>query len=377
MKTTIIKTLIRIAFIANIGLIILLLLSNLAPLLNPAKYWPIALLGITFPILLIFTICFIIFWLFVKRKKSFFSIAAIFLSLPNIFSCFAFHFQPGFTQQKQNQNLRVLTWNVGLMNYEVADSTIAIENNKIIFAKIKEADADIVCLQEFFSAIVPGNHYNLIDSISKTINYPYTYFSKDIPKFDGKYYSGTIIFSRYKFIDTQKIVYPNSFGSILKAAIYFNHDTTNIFTTRFQSVNFRKNEYRELNNIKKVSDSAFAGSKNIAKKLILGYSQRVQQISIAKQFMADQKRPVIFTGDFNDVPTSYTYSTLKKGMSDVWISKGAGLGRTFEFISPTLRIDNIFYNDFFKAQQVKRIITKGASDHYGILADFSLIKNEQ
>jgi endonuclease/exonuclease/phosphatase (EEP) superfamily protein YafD len=86
------------------------------------------------------------------------------------------------------------------------------------------------------------------------------------------------------------------------------------------------------------------------------------------------KHPVIFTGDMNDVPSSYTYATIKDNLSDAWADKGFGLGRTFRFISPTLRIDYIFFSDFFNVMQAKRIITT-SSDHYGLVTDLSIKKD--
>lgn len=376
MKTTIKKTFLNIIFFCNLGCILLLLISNLAPLLNPSTWWPVAFTGILFPFLLIATFAFLFFWLFVKQKKALFSLAAILISIPNILASFAFNFPSEF-HQKNPGSIRIVTWNVGLMNYTESDS-MAIINNAIIFKKLKESDADIICLQEFFSAVVPDNKYNLMDSIARTMNYPYSFFSRDIPKFDEKFYSGTILFSRHKITDSGKIIYPKPFdGSIIKTGILINNDTIDIFTTRLQSFRFQSNEYKALSNIKRGSDSAFTGSKNIISKLRLAYKQKIEQVAIAKKLIGQSKRPLIFTGDLNDGPVSFAYAQLKNNMADVWIKKGSGLGRTFQFISPTLRIDDIFFNKYFKATQVQRIITAGASDHYGLTADLFLIKKEQ
>jgi endonuclease/exonuclease/phosphatase (EEP) superfamily protein YafD len=373
MKKSIAKTFVNIAFGGNLLLSFFLLLSDIAPFLDPAVFWPIALIGFLFPLLFIGTLCFIGFWMVVNRKKVFLSVGVVLLSIPNVITSFGFNFPQDFNIAKRHGTIRVLTWNVGLMNYE-ADSSTAVNNNKRILNKIKEANADVVCLQEFFSAVIPGKNYNFIDSISTQNNYPYVYFSNDIPKFNGEFYSGTILFSKYAFCDTQRITYSNFPGSIIKAGIIKDNDTLDIYSTRFQSVRFQKKEYQEINSIKKGSDSGLAGSKNIIKKLVSGYQNRVEQIKIASMFLKQSKRPLIFTGDFNDVPVSYTYTTLKQGMSDAWLQKGTGLGRTFEYISPTLRIDNIFYNNFLKITQVERIAPNGISDHYALVADFEIKK---
>lgn len=373
MKQPLGKTIVKAAFTVNVLIILFLLISDVAPYVNPAAYWFVALMGILFPLLFISTICFCIFWIFIKRKKLYFPVVAVLLSIPNVISSFAFNFHHDFNTARTTGTLRVLTWNVGLMNYE-SDSATAVINNKMIMEKIKEANADVVCLQEFFSAVIPGKNYNFIDSISTQNTYPYVYFSKDVPKFNGEFYTGTIIFSRYNVCDTQKIVYLNFPGSILKAGVIKGNDTIDIYTTRFQSVRFQKKEYQEISSIKRGSDSGLAGSKNIIKKLVSGYRNRLEQIKTASGFLKQSKRPLIFTGDFNDVPVSYTYTTLKRGMSDAWLQQGLGLGRTFEYISPTLRIDHIFYNSFLKITQVERIAPKGVSDHYALVGDFEIKK---
>jgi endonuclease/exonuclease/phosphatase family metal-dependent hydrolase len=364
------KNINKLIFIAALSCSLLLVVSNLAPFVDPSKYWPIALLGILFPLLIICTIIFFFVLIFINRKKAIFPLSALAISIPNVSNSFGLNLFSTYKEAKEKEQIRVLTWNVGLMNYGVADSIESIKNNAIIFQKLKQANADIVCLQEFFTSITPGNYYNFIDSISKKIQYPYYYFSRDIPKFDGNFYSGNIIFSKYKIVDTQKIIYPKPFyGSIIKATLVIGQDTIDIFTTRLQSVHFGKSEYKELGDIKKGNDKGFAGSKNIIKKLRLGYSHRINQVNIAKEFLNKSIRPIIFTGDFNDVPVSYTYHYLKRNLHDSWQKKGEGLGRTFVYISPTLRIDNIFFNDSFSISQVKRIIANAGSDHNAVVSD--------
>lgn len=370
------KIISKLIFIAAVCCSIILFTSNLAPFANPSKYWPVALLGILFPILLCCTFLFFLILIFIKRKKALFPLVAIIISIPNIFTSIGFNVFSTFKEAKIKEQVRVLTWNVGLMNYTATDSNEAIKNNAIILNKLKVANADIVCLQEFFTAVIPGNYYNFIDSICKTMQYPYHYFSRDIPKFDGQFYSGSIIFSKYKIIDTQKIIYPKPFnGSIIKATVIIENDTADVFTTRLQSVHFGSNEYKDLGNIKKGNDNGFEGSKNIIQKLRMGYNQRTTQVNLAKDFLNKSKRPLIFMGDFNDVPISYTYHFLKNDLNDCWQKKGSGFGRTFVYLSPTLRIDQIFFNNYFNVIQVKRIFADGGSDHNAVVSDLKLRSN--
>lgn len=369
------KGLLRFVLFCNWLTIFFLLAGDLAPYLNPAKWWPVAIAGLLFPIFLLLTFLFFIFWLPVKASKAGYSLIAILLSLPVILVSTGRKLSSSFDPVKKRGDLRIMTWNTGLMNYTAADSNKAIAGNAVIFRKLKEADADVICLQEFFTAVIPGHHLNFIDSIDHSLHYPYHYFSYDWPKFDGKFYGGTIIFSRFPLADTQRIAYPEPFiGSILKAGLAVNGDTIDIVTSRLQSVHFQRNDYQYFSDLKTGAKEDLSGTRNIIRKLRRSYQQRVGQVSKLREIIKDCKHPVIFTGDLNDVPDSYTYYQVKNDLKDAWTKKGTGLGGTFVYISPTLRIDHIFYSKGLGARQIEKIRSEGSSDHHALLADFWIEK---
>ncbi len=298
------------------------------------------------------------------------------LSIPSLLNSFAINDVPQFKNSKPTGSLRVITWNVGLLNLTAANPTIAEANNAAIIKQLKALDADVICLQEFFTAVVPGTKYNFLDSISKTIGYPYYYFSRDIPYFANQYFSGNVIYSKHKIIDSNRSAFSDShFGALLKTTISTGRDTIDIFTSRLRSVNFGQDEYETINKIKKVSDPMIRGTASIIKKLKIGFTERSGQVNIVATELKNSKRPSVFAGDLNDVPTGFAYATLKKHREDVWLRKGAGIGRTFKHISPTLRIDYILISKHFETIQTKRILSSG-SDHYGLVTDISIKKRE-
>ncbi|HEV7621529.1 MAG TPA: endonuclease/exonuclease/phosphatase, partial [Flavisolibacter sp.] len=76
--------------------------------------------------------------------------------------------------------------------------------------------------------------------------------------------------------------------------------------------------------------------------------------------------------DFNDVPNSYTYFTIRdEQLQDAFLKTGLGIGRTYSYIAPTLRIDYLFTTKQFKINQFNRII-KNYSDHYMLVTDLEL-----
>jgi endonuclease/exonuclease/phosphatase family metal-dependent hydrolase len=93
-----------------------------------------------------------------------------------------------------------------------------------------------------------------------------------------------------------------------------------------------------------------------------------------KGYLDASPHPVIFCGDLADVPNSYAYFQVRGRLQDAFLEKGRGLGRTYGFISPTLRIDYIFADKKFKVKQFAKFRT-GYSDHFPILADLELSKN--
>lgn len=374
MRPAVKKKILQFIFIINVLVLIALLVANAAPHVDPAKYWPVALLGMAFPLLLIAALLFIVLWLFIQRKRIWISVVVLLISLPNILITFAFNIHGKFKEAKSPNDVRIVTWNVGLMNYTAPDEVTAYDNNQVILQKIKASNADVVCLQEFFTCVVPGDTLNFIDKISR-LGYTFHLFSYDTPKFDQKYYSGNIIFSKYKITDTlRKPFAPPFIGSVIKAAILVDNDTIDIVTSRLQSLRFGSGDYQALHDIKTGDEDALQGSKNIISKMNYAYRHKIAQIALVKNTISESRHPLVFTADMNDVPVSYAYATIRKGLSDAWAGKGFGVGRTFKYISPTLRIDQIFFNDSFKIDQVSKITTESASDHEAVLADLHLIK---
>ena len=98
---------------------------------------------------------------------------------------------------------------------------------------------------------------------------------------------------------------------------------------------------------------------------------RTIQISILKKHMANSPFPVILAGDFNDLPYSYTYFSLKEDLENAFEKKGRGFGFTYNKVLFFLRIDNIFYENPMEVLQFKTLREVDYSDHYPISAVFA------
>jgi endonuclease/exonuclease/phosphatase family metal-dependent hydrolase len=362
----------RFLILCNVTIVFFFLLACLSPYLNPERWWFISFLGIGFPFLLLAVILFMIWWLFVKRKYILISVAGVLIGFKSIGVFFAFHIPQKFIYEKQTGSIRVASWNVARFIEMKRNNNKGSQTRLQMMDLIKQQDADIFCMQEFFHSNDSAWYPNLV-YIHNRFNYPYYYYSHDN---DGdNHFIGTVIFSRYPIIDSGMVRYPRPTlpEALMHADIKVNDDTIRVFTTHLQSLQFKKSDYEKIDRIKDAEGELVSESRPIFSKLRTGMKYRKIQSDIVRQVLEDSPYPFLFCGDLNDVPNSYTYFTVKGDLQDAFLKKGFGIGRTFSSLSPTLRIDYIFADENFEIEQFNRIV-KNYSDHYMIMADVQLKK---
>jgi endonuclease/exonuclease/phosphatase family metal-dependent hydrolase len=349
----------RFFIYSNVTVVLFFLLACLAPYLNPQKWWFISFLGLAFPFLLVIVLSFFVTWLLVKPKFALISLIAMILGLQSTMVFFAFNNTGAFQYKKDARSLRIVSWNVARFIEMKRNNNPGSQSRLKMMELIKEQDADILCFQEFFHSF-DSTYYPNIDHIRQNFNYPY---------------SGSIIFSRYPIIDSGMIRYPRPTlpDALMHADIKIGVDTIRVYTTHLQSLQFGKEDYERINKITEAEEGMVSHSKTIMSKLKWGIKHRSIQADLINQVLGDSPYPVIFCGDLNDVPNSYTYFTVKGEMQDAFLKKGFGIGRTFSGLSPTLRIDYIFADEHFKVRQFNRV-AKRYSDHYMLVSDMALKK---
>jgi endonuclease/exonuclease/phosphatase family metal-dependent hydrolase len=365
----------RLCIILNVVIAGLFLIACANAWLHPSRWWFFSLLGLGFPVLLLFSFCFLVFWLMLRSKWAVLSALCLLIGFSNIRVFLGFHFATSFKQQKQNGALRVLTWNVHWFDEHNKKSKEHKDYRKNMIAFIKEQNADIVCFQEFLE-LGKSFAYSNTNAIVQ-LNYPYYYRVIDYGQASGgRFQAGVAIFSRFPIVDTQRISYPDpnklrAAESLIGVDVLVNGKRVRIYTTHLQSVLFQKNDYRNLEIIKSADDSMVTASRSILRKLKLGYAFREGQADLVRNKLDSCPYPEIICGDFNDVPNSYTYFHIKGNRQDVFVRKGFGIGRSFAAVSPTLRIDYILADKAFDVLQYNRSLVPW-SDHYPVVADLKL-----
>ena len=368
----------RFFILANIMASLLFLGACLAAYCNPYRYWIIALMGVGFIFLTVGMLLFFVFWLVFRSYWALLPLGMLLIGGFQILTLFSINAFAGFQQSKSDGTLRVLTWNVARWD-EMNKAAKGGNSNRLnMFNYIKSQDADVLCFQEFFESCKPDLFDLNVPYITAKLQYPYHYFAIDHITASGVYEHGIAIFSRYPITDTFRLRYPGpeslrATESLIRVTINVKGKKVNVFTTHLQSFLFTGNDYRGLKTIKEADDkdSVLQAGKGIVKKFRNSYMYRSIQADIVKSKLDQSRYPEIICGDFNDVPNSYTYFTIKGNRQDAFVQKGFGLGRTFVFISPTLRIDYILAHPSLQVVQCKKEKLP-YSDHFPVIADFKL-----
>ena len=316
----------RILFVVNSILLLLLLVSYIAPRVHPDFFWYISLLGIFFPAILIINIIFGIYWLFCWKKYFWANLVIILLGTSHIDNIIANQKnildQKKFNELQKNkkhqfdQLINIMSYNVRLFNKNenIDDDDIV---NKIRDV-IRKEKPNILCIQEF----------NLTNETTKIFD---LYNQKNAN--DNKLQ----IITEYKVIKTG---YIKSKNICVYKDIVLN-DTIRVYNIHLQS--------------------------NWVKSMKSSYQNRVNEALKIKKHINKSPYPVIVCGDFNDTPISYTYSNLKNGLADSFKESGIGIGNSYVSI-PTLRIDYILHSKKYKSYNYKKNKYE-LSDHFPISCD--------
>ena len=310
--------------------------GNAAP--DSFKFMPF--IGLMLPILLLANLASVIYWTIRWRCWVFIPLIAIFSNWSYI-SCViqSPFFSPASAPMvKMNAYtpgiLTVATYNVDAFNHEHTGYSC-----KEIASYMRNLQADILCFQEFGINDEFG-----VDSIAAVLSdWPY-YYIPISP--EGKHLLQLAVFSRYPIKEENLIVYPDSKNCSLWCDIETNARTIRLFNNHLQTTEVSQNK-RKLEKGLHTDDSQRV--ERAALGLIDGlhenFRKRAVQANTLKQLIAASPYPTIICGDFNSLPSSYVYHTVKGDkLQDGFQTSGHGYMYTFKFFKHLLRIDYILHS---------------------------------
>lgn len=353
----------------NTGIALCFLLGSYGSVFNPSQYWFTGFFALVSFYLFILLIAFLLFWIFTKPPFVLISITTILLAWVPLKHLVKFRLSSNFNMQKQPAAIRAMSWNVE--HFDILEHKSHPERKQEMLEMINKYQPDIACFQEMVGSDSLASAINYIPAFLSRLemkDYHYSYNRK--LDFDGKHHFGIITFSKFPIINKQTISFPpNDYNSIFQYTdVVKDSDTFRVFNVHLQSLKLSGDNLKYIDDPSIKDESDIKKSKNIIAKFKIGFLKRHIQSDRIKKEIAKSPYPVIVCGDFNDVPNSYAYDRIGKGLQNAFAEKGNGIGRTFYGISPTLRIDNIFADRRFHVTQYVRV-KKKLSDHFPIIAD--------
>ncbi|MBI5540577.1 MAG: endonuclease/exonuclease/phosphatase family protein [Bacteroidia bacterium] len=358
---SIFRLLIKNSFlIAAYSILFLLVVSLVSPFINPHSFWIPAFTGLAFPY--IFTVSAIFFFFILLRgyKKHLFIFLPFILYATYVFSGY---YHPGFFNDDtpEKGTVKIMSFNVRL--FDLYNWKNNEHNKNKIFNFLKKEDPAIICFQEYYYQ--KDGKFSTSDTLVKFLKAKNVHASFPVIN-RNNYCFGIATLTKFPIINKGEIIFPGTSNMTIYTDIIMLEDTVRIYNNHLESIRFGKEDYEFIDKIDfKVDSVEVRDTKNIIKRIKHAYSKRAAQADSVAAHIAACKYPVIVCGDFNDTPVSYSYNTIRSGLSDAYIESGSGIGSTYNGKIPLLRIDYIFHSPKYKAYDFK-IGKEDLSDHFPI-----------
>lgn len=339
---------------------LLLVVSYLSMVVNPAKLWLMSLAGLMFVPFLLLNL-FLLMWAFMRRSKAF--VIPLLAIIPAVFFMGRYVHLRGDEEPPmvaQEKVLKVVTWNVGRFSLSHPSSGVSGFDQcaDSVFSYIKEQDPDIVCLQEF----------KIKDS--RRIK---QYLKKKMPGYHPEYYvftsrngsTGNLTLSRFPVRNRGVVKFEGGTNLAIFSDYEYAGKVFRVYNCHFESYNISFSGIARA--MMKQDKEVFAETGGKMKRSISRRPKQVDQV-----FNDIESCPVVsfVCGDFNDNPMSYTYSRMMRDRQDTFVEAGDGFGATYSRLWPMLRIDYVLCPKSCTVVTHETPKVK-LSDHYPVITEIA------
>lgn len=327
----------------NLLLVLFTGLAYLSPYVHPSFTWFFSFFGLGYPILLIFNLLFIFFWMMVKPKYLLPSLFCLIIGWYPLQRTFQFNLS-----KNEGKGLTVMSYNIGHTKYKFDpenEGTVAMDAFRSFILK---NDPDVICIQE--------RTRRHLDKYAKIFEGYHLYPDEFI---------GTAIYSKHTISNSGNIYFDTNAHNATWVDIVYQGKTVRVYSIHLSSNKIKNISEKE--NIREYLDEGLF----ILDKYNLHAVKRVHQVEQILEHADKSPYPVIMAGDFNDVPQSYVYNLMAEKYCDVFEERGFGFGKTHNTGLPILRIDYCFIDPEIQAIDQK-VIKSNFSDHYPVLSRVKL-----
>ncbi len=333
-----------------------------------ASFSFISIFALLFPYLFVSLIICCISLVFIRRQFAvIFLLIAFLAGFKNLGNTVAVN-KSTWNMQKKNGSLRIMTWNVEAFGQQFQTPGTRI----LILKAIETYNPDIVCIQEYHN-VENSVRVTPVEKQLTGMGFSFSYCSNDSTAIYGHtiVHSGVAIFSRIPLLDSTRtdIKSPARSESAISADIFFNNKRVRIFTAHLASLMLYTDTAGQKN-AKNIYEVTYKRKRQVEYKIRETEIAHEKEVTIIRDLIDKSPYPVIYCGDINATPASYTYNKLRGNLQDAFLEKGFGIGATFYKLFYTLRIDVCLADKKLQTEQciVPQLYL---SDHFPVVSDLT------
>ncbi len=337
------------------------LLGGLARYISPEIWTFPQFMCLLLPVLTVLSLAMGLVWMFTRHITIPIATAVVLLAIsPALTEIFPVSFpakpSPGAP------TLSVLTYNVHVFE----DMETGKKGSGRGLDYILNSGADIVCLQEVYdlNAVLKWGYVTPQQVKRSSEIYPYALYNENID---------VSVISKYPIKRICGVYNPKLYYfmyEVLEVAVP-GHPLT-LVNVHLTSFGLSAQEAGLLEDAAD-GDISESSSSTVYRKLSLAFERRAEAARQVADVVRNLKGDVILCGDFNDVPASYAYHTIREaGLRDAYLDCCFGPTATFNAHHLFFHIDQVMYKGNLRPFSITRGDLR-ASDHYPLLARFQLL----
>lgn len=351
---------------------LVLMFSSYGGCIDPRSWSMPSLAVLAFPVVAVVSLVCLIVCLLLRNKVATLVLgAALLLSLPAVRWNMPMSWSSA--PDDESRTFTVMTWNVMGFDFLKQDEHLSTMQH------ILDVDADLVVLQE---ASMEGFDFMTtlnVKELKETVCEKYPYRSSQradvclLSKYPFTVVPDTTMRNRLSFDS------PHTYGKIFEVKV--NDRDLRIIGLHMQSIGLTSDDKQLFKGVVTGQESVHSKEQarkvkhSLIDKLSGAFIRRAGEAHTVKTIVENSPENLIVCGDFNDVPGSYSYRTVRGDMHDAYIDCATWPVNTYNRNGFYYRIDHMFYRGGFKAV-ASRCDKAGKSDHYPIITTFEWKDND-
>lgn len=359
----------RIMVGLNILVVLALLMSYASLYIDPRTWWVPAFFGLSYPLILLFNLIFIIIWLVAWKKYILLSLVPVLAGYSLLLSIYPLRIST--PTEKTKETLKVTTYNIHGFSYDPGNSKMT---KKKVREFIRQNEPGVLCFQEF---AIRNDSLPSMKNVVSDLGFEHYIFYNYFNPGKRKIINGLMIASDFPIISTGSIRDVRKKIFTIYTDILWQDDTLRIYNVHLASIHFAQTEYTFYETLKDPdvdNENLKEGIFKILRKLRDAFLFRAEQTELLKRHLNDCPYPVVICGDFNDTPFSFTYRNMTAKLTDSFKTAGNELfGTTYAGRLPSYRIDYILYDGHLSVSDYTKNPLK-YSDHFPVTVTLSPMK---